>query len=111
MRKNDFIKVERYGFGEKLIPVYGSDDEIAYANEIKNFIECVRHNTTSIIDEEVGLRIMEVIGSAYLSELRDRQVVTPDEFRAFCEDLAAGAPDEETATLRIIKALMEPYRN
>ncbi|NMB13590.1 MAG: Gfo/Idh/MocA family oxidoreductase [Firmicutes bacterium] len=108
---NDFIKVERYGFGEKLIPVYGSDDEIAYANEIKNFIECVRHNTTSIIDEEVGLRIMEVIGSAYLSELRDRQAVTPEEFRAFCEDLAAGAPDEETATLRIIKALMEPYKN
>ena len=107
----EFIRVERYGFGEKLVPINCPSDEIAYANEIKNFIECVRNNEASIIDEQVGLGIMEIIGSAYLSELKGRAAVTTEEFKGFCKDLAAGAPDQETAILTIVKALMEPYRN
>lgn len=106
----DFIRVERYGFGEKLIPVGDNSDEIAYKKEIINFVECVRHEKASIIDDKVGAKVMEVIGSAYLSELRNRQPVTLEEFREFCQSQASqNGASQEDAIVSVSKALMEPY--
>ncbi len=107
----DFIKIEKYGYGEKLIPVQGKTDAIAYTNEIKNFIECVRNNKPSIINESVGIGIMEILGSAYLSELKGRSPVTIEDYRAFCQEIASQEQDHEAAILAIIEALMEPYKN
>jgi predicted dehydrogenase len=107
----DYIKVEKYGYGSRLIPVNCPTDEIAYRNEIKNFIQCVRNKRESVINHKVGLKIMEVMGSAYLSELKGRKAVTIEDFRNFCSDLASKEQDREAAILRIVETLMEPYQN
>jgi hypothetical protein len=54
---------------------------------------------------------MEVMGSAYLSELKGRKAVTIEDFRNFCSDLASKEQDREAAILRIVETLMEPYQN
>ncbi len=106
-----YIKLERYGYGERLIPAGGTlSDEVAYAYEIKNFIECIRQDKVSILNAEVGSGIMQVMGAAYLSELKGRKPVTLEQFRQFCSELADEKLSVEENALTIIRTLMEPYK-
>ena len=61
----DYLKVTRYGFGEKLIQVPTVKPEReSVEGEIRNFVECVRSGVPSMLNEDVGLGVMEVLGSA-----------------------------------------------
>jgi len=59
------------------------------------------------VNEEVAIGVMEIIGSAYLSELRGRVAITPEEFREFSNEIAQEHPEDPDSA--IIKELMKPY--
>ena len=62
----------------------------------------------SILNERVAIGTMEVMGAAYLSELRGRKPVTPEEYRVLQSFVQNGKSDEEII-LSIIHELMRPY--
>ena len=105
----DFLKITRTSFGHslRLLP-----KEIAELDSIKrgiqNFVMCVKEGKSSISNEEVAIGVMEILGSAYLSELRGRVSITPHEFREFCEETANKHPED--APSAITKELMKPYQ-
>ena len=105
----DYIRVEKYGYGAKLFPVVGNDDQIGCTREIENFIQCVRQGRESILNERVAIGTMEVMGAAYLSELRGRKPVTPEEYREFCQSFVQNGKSDEEIILSIIHELMRPY--
>ena len=106
----DYLKVVRYGYGEKLIQVPTVKPEReSVEGEIRNFVECVRLGVPSILNEDVGLGVMEILGSAYLSEVRGRVAVSPDEFREFCEEVGSKYGSDMEAGAAIVSALMKPY--
>ena len=77
---NDFIRITRPGFGDKLVPVPPTrSEEVSFINEIANFVDCVRSGNASVLDQSVGLRVMEVLNAAYLSEYLGRKSVTVEE--------------------------------
>jgi predicted dehydrogenase len=107
----DFLKITRYGYGEKLVQVQSvTAEKDSHEKQIRNFIECVRSGQRSVLNEDVGLGIMEILGSAYLSEVRGRKPVTPAEFRQFSEEVASQYTDDASGGLAIVQALMQPYR-
>jgi hypothetical protein len=102
--------VVRYGYGEKLIQVPTVKPEReSVEGEIRNFVECVRQGVPSILNEDVGLGVMEILGSAYLSEVRGRLAVSPDEFKEFCEEVGSKYGSDLEAGAAIVSALMKPY--
>ncbi|MEM2922754.1 MAG: Gfo/Idh/MocA family oxidoreductase [Candidatus Bathyarchaeia archaeon] len=107
----DYLKIVRYGYGERLIrvPTVKPEKE-SVEGEIRNFVECVHQGVPSILNEDVGLGVMEILGSAYLSEVRGRVAVSPDEFREFCEEIGSRSSSYLEAGEVIVSALMKPYR-
>ena len=78
--------------------------------EIRNFTECVKTGQRSLLNEDVGLGVLEILGAAYLSELRGKRPVTPAEFREYSEEIGSQYEDDAAAGAAIIASLMEPYR-
>jgi len=106
----DYLKLTRPGYGEKLIQVPTVKPEReSIEGEIRNFVECVRLGIPSILNEDVGLGVMEILGSAYLSEAWGRVAVSPDEFREFCEAIGSKCMSDLEAGDAIVSALMKPY--
>ena len=106
----DYLKVTRYGHGEKLIQVPTVKPEReSVEGEIRNFVECVRSEVPSILNEDVGLGVMEILGSAYLSELRGRVAVSPGEFREFAQEVGSKYSSDMEAGAAIVSTLMKPY--
>jgi len=69
----------------------------------------VRQGRESILNERVAIGTMEVMGAAYLSELRGRKPVTPEEYREFCQSFVQNGKSDEEIILSIIHELMRPY--
>ena len=106
----DFLRVKRYGYGEKLIQVRTVVAERdSHEKEIRNFIQCIRSGQRSVLNEDVGLGVMQVLGSAYLSEVWGGRAVTPAEFRQFSQEIASKYEDDASAGLAIVQALMQPF--
>ena len=106
----DYLKVTRHGFSEKLIQVPTVKPEReSVEGEIRNFVECVRFGVPSMLNEDVGLGVMEVLGSAYLSELRGRVAISPEEFKEFSEEVGSKQGSDMDAGAAIVSALMKPY--
>jgi len=105
----DFVKITRTGFGSSLRPVPKETPELdSIKRGIQNFVMCIREGKKSMTNEEVAIGVMEIIGSAYLSELRGRVAITPAEFREFSNEIAQEHPDDPVSA--IIKELMKPYQ-
>jgi len=106
----DFLKVTRYGYGEKLIRVRTVvAEKDSHEKQICNFIQCVRSGKRSALNEDAGLGVMEILGSAYLSEVRGRRTVTPAGFRQFSQEIASKYVDAASGGLAIVQALMQPF--
>jgi len=107
---NNFVKVSRTGFGDKLVAVPRIEEEKdSFENEIGSFVKSVQEGRPSLCNEEIGIGTMEILGAAYLSEVRGRTSVSLEEFRDFCEDFGRRYPNEKVSSA-IIEYLMQPYR-
>lgn len=107
----DFLRVTRRSFGERLLPVESAHtEEASFQDEIANFIESVRANQPSILNAEVAENVIKIINCAQLSELRGRVSVTPQDLETFSREIAAGIADPQQAGDEIVKRLNEPYR-
>mgnify|MGYP001626388040 CR=1 FL=1 len=62
----------------------------SFEMELSNALECLKDGNHSISDEDVGLETMVAVGGAYLSELKGRIAVTPDEFKDFAATFKSG---------------------
>jgi len=71
-------------------------------------VMCIREGKKSMVNEEVAIGVMEIIGSAYLSEIRGRVAIAPAEFREFSNEIAQEHPDDPVSA--IIRELMKPYQ-
>jgi predicted dehydrogenase len=109
-KDRDFLKVSRYGYGDKLIQVQSvAAEKDSHEKEIRNFIECIRSGQRSILNEDVGLGVMEILGSAYLSEVRGGRAVAPAEFHQFSQEIGSQHADDASGGLAIVEALMKPF--
>ncbi len=107
----DVVRIRKTGFGDRIVPVPKVEHERdSIRNEIRSFTESVRNGQRSICNEDIGIGTLEILGAAYLSEVRARRSVLLSEFRDFCETYAQKYPDEEVSS-RIIEYLMSPYRS
>lgn len=110
-RNRDYLKLTRYGYGARLVRVPTVRPEMeSVEGEIRNFTECVKTGQRSLLNEDVGLGVMEILGAAYLSELRGRRPVTPAEFREYSEEIGGQYEDDAAAGAAIVASLMAPYR-
>ncbi len=106
----DHIKVRYAGGNKKLIRVPQTVSEIdPIEKEIRNFVSCVREKSSSILNEAVGVSVMEILGSAYLSEVHGRSAVTLQEFRKFNDTIASSHKGKREVATAIIYSLMEPF--
>jgi len=107
--EKEYLKITKTGFDSTLRPVPKEVPELdSMRRGIQNFVMCIREGKKSIVNEEVAIGVMEIIGSAYLSELRGRVAIAPEEFREFSNEIAQEHPEDPDSA--IIKELMKPYR-
>jgi len=107
---NNFVKVSRTGFGDKLVPVPRIEEEReSMKNEIRSFVKSIEEGRPSLCNEEIGIGTMEILGAAYLSEVKGRVSLSLEEFKEFCEDFGKKYPNEK-APSAIIQYLMQPYQ-
>ncbi len=93
--------------GSRKIPIQKDD---SFANEIRNFVNCVKYREKSITDEIVGSETMAIIGAAYLSELRGRKLIGLEEFKEYANKYLKEASSYKEAADMLIKDLMKPYQ-
>ncbi|MDP7976658.1 MAG: hypothetical protein RAK25_05945, partial [TACK group archaeon] len=80
----------------EVVDAFGYEREVAvpkwnsFEMELSNAVSCVKDGTRSISDEDIGLQTTVAMGAAYLSELKGRVAVTPEEFRDFAETFDSG---------------------
>ncbi len=80
----------------EVVDAFGNEREVAvpkwnsFEMELSNAVSCVKDGTRSISDEDIGLQTTIAMGAAYLSELKGRAAVTPEEFTDFAETFGSG---------------------
>ncbi len=95
------------GGGMRKVPIQRDD---SFANEIRNFVNCVKYREKSITDETIGSETMAIIGAAYLSELEERRLVALGEFKEYAGKYLKEAGNYKEAADMLIRDLMKPYR-
>lgn len=80
----------------------------SFLHELRNFVCCVADCRAPLVDYAIGLKVMAILSTGYLSELRGRQAVTLADLTSFCDEIAGSTPPDQTAD-EIIRALMAPY--
>lgn len=106
----DWIKISGIEHKDKLMRVPETVPEIdSIRGEIRSFLSCVRQNKKPVLNERVGLGVMQVLGSAYLSEVRDRKTITLEEFRRFNHELSSKYKSDEELENAVVDFLMKPY--
>lgn len=106
----DWIKISGIEHKDKLMRVPETDPEIdSIRGEIRSFLSCARQNKKPVLNEKVGLGVMQVLGSAYLSEVRDRKTITLKEFRRFNHELSSKYKSDEELENAVVDFLMKPY--
>ena len=108
---NEFVRVEGMVSGERLIPIKSYRSEtLSFRDEIINFIRCIRSGKQSMIDADLGVVTMQIIGAAQLSELRGRKSVTFDELAEFFSTFDDGSGDMQKIGDKIALELTKPFR-
>ncbi len=107
----DFLKVTRRGFGERLLPIESAHtEEVSFRDEIANFIESVRAGKQSILNVEVAATVIRSINCAQLSELHGRVSVTAKDLETWSKKIAKDSASPWEAGDRIAVAINEPHR-
>jgi len=108
--RNQYVKVTKAGYGEKLLPVPPPVPREATINAVLSFLRVLNDGKVPFTNEKYGLTNMAIMGAAFLSELRGRTAVTLAEFAEFCEETAKKCKKEEEIPLAIIRELTKPYQ-
>lgn len=106
----NWIKVMGIGYKKNLIEIPETVPELdSFKAGIKSFLCCVREGKKSLLSEEVGAGVMEILGSVYLSEAKGRTTVTVEEFREFSNGMSKKYKDDEELQMAIIQYLTKSF--
>lgn len=83
----------------------------SFYGEILNMVECVLNDAPPICSAQFGAECSAIVGASYLSEMRGRTAVTPDEFKKFARKIGDKHPnDPKAADDELVDTLLSAVR-